>query len=412
MPPPRRRVGSRQEGTMTALRVRSCLGAVLLSPAALADFGDPLPGLPAEELAKFEAGKTEFSTAEQPDEGLGPVFNEAACVTCHTGPGTAVGGTTQRMETRFGRLRDDGTFDPMPELGGSLLQDQAIGYVSVEAGSYTYVPEAVPPSQPGELRVVARRRTQPLFGLGLVDATPPSTFIGIAIVQAILSPSIAGTPSVVPDPNNGGRPALGKFGWKAQVPSLFVFSGDAYLNEMGITTPLFPNENCPQGKCELLQFNPADNTPNDDGTGVVRFNDFMTFLGPPPRGPRNLKTEIGNEVAAAIGCLDCHVQTLRTGPKTVAALDEVYYHPFSDFLLHDMGSLGDGITQNQATGKLMRTQPLWGLRTQAALLHDGRVTTIEAAIEAHDGQGARARARFGRLDPFSRDALIAFLKSL
>ena len=124
---------------MTALCARSWLGAVLLSSAALADFGDPLPGLTAEELAKFEAGKTEFSTAEEPDEGLGPVFNEAACVTCHTGPGTAVGGTTQRMETRFGRLRDDGTFDPMPELGGSLLQDQAIGYVSVEAGSYTYV---------------------------------------------------------------------------------------------------------------------------------------------------------------------------------------------------------------------------------------------------------------------------------
>ncbi|TMB24961.1 MAG: hypothetical protein E6J65_11240, partial [Deltaproteobacteria bacterium] len=123
MPSPRRRVGSRQETTMTALRARSWLGAVLLSSAALADFGDPLPGLTAEELAKFEAGKTEFSTAEEPDEGLGPVFNEAACVTCHTGPGTAVGGTTQRMETRFGRLRDDGTFDPMSELGGSLLQD-------------------------------------------------------------------------------------------------------------------------------------------------------------------------------------------------------------------------------------------------------------------------------------------------
>src|SRR2546428_2172796 len=135
MPPPRRRVGSRQEGTMTALRVRSCLGAVLLSAAAFADFGDPLTGLTAEELARFEAGKTEFSTAEEPDEGLGPVFNEAACVTCHTGPGTAVGGTTQRMETRFCRLREHATFRPLPELGRSVPQGWGAGRRRVAVGA-------------------------------------------------------------------------------------------------------------------------------------------------------------------------------------------------------------------------------------------------------------------------------------
>jgi len=371
-------------------------------------FGDPLPGLGAVELGRFDVGKTEFTAPEEPDEGLGPVFNEASCVACHLGPGTAVGGTNQRLETRFGRTRADGTFDPMAEFGGSLIQDQGIGFVSVPAGTFTFAGETVPP----EATVRASRRTQPLFGLGLVDATPASTFETIAFLQSFLTPSTAGTPSVVPDPSNGGQPALGKFGWKAQVPSLFVFSGDAYLNEMGITNPLFPDENCPQGKCDILQFNPALDTPNDDGTGVVRFNDFMTFLGPPPRGSRNLVTAIGNAVAAAIGCLDCHAQTLRTGPNAVAALDRVYYHPFSDFLLHDMGSLGDGITQNQATGRLMRTQPLWGLRTQAKLLHDGRVTTIAQAILAHDGQGARSRERFRRLDAFSRFVLIAFLESL
>jgi CxxC motif-containing protein (DUF1111 family) len=397
---------------MTAPHARSWLGAILFSTAALAGFGDPLPGLTAEELARFEAGKTEFAKAEGVDEGLGPVFNEAACVACHLGPGTAVGGTTQRMETRFGRLRDDGTFDPMPELGGSLLQDHAIGYVSVPAGSFTYVPEVVPPARPGELRVVAQRRTQPLFGLGLVDATPTSTFVGIAIVQSILSPSIAGTPSVVPDPSNGGRPALGRFGWKAQVPSLFVFSGDAYLNEMGITNPLFPEENCPQGDCGSLRYNPALTSPNDDGSGVQKFDDFMTLLAAPPRGSRNFLTEYGNVVAGAIGCLDCHVQTLRTGANAVAALNKVTYHPFSDFLLHDMGALGDGITQNQATGRLMRTQPLWGLRTQAKLLHDGRATTIIDAIRAHDGQAAASRREFESLGAFDRYALRAFLESL
>src|SRR6266852_1701410 len=236
-----------------------------------AAFGEPFPNLTPDQLALFTAGRDEFAAVEAVDEGLGPVFNEESCQTCHLGPGTAVGGTTGRLETRFGRTRSDGSFDPMAEFGGSLIQDHGIGFVSVPAGTFTFVGETVPP----EATMTARRRTQPLFGLGLVDATPESTFRSIALLQAIFAPQIAGTPSVVPDPSTGSNHALGQFGWKAQVPSLFVFSGDAYLNEMGITTPLFPNENCPQGKCELLQFNPADNTPNDDGTGVVRFNDFM-----------------------------------------------------------------------------------------------------------------------------------------
>ncbi len=382
---------------MTAFRVRCCLGAVVLSAAALADFGDPLPGLSAEDAQRFEDGKTEFSAVEEVDEGLGPVFNEASCVACHLGPGTAVGGTSQRLETRFGRTGLDGVFDPLARQGGSLLQDHAIA---------DFVPEVVPP----EATVIASRRTTPLFGLGLVDATPDNTFLAIALIQAIFNPSIAGRPSIVTDPVTQ-RPALGKFGWKAQVPSLFVFSGDAYLNEIGITNPIFPDESCPQGDCTLLAGNPVPGL-NDDGTGVERFNDFMTFLAPPPRGPQNFFTEYGNIVASVIGCLDCHVQTLQTGPNAVAALDQVAYHPFSDFLLHDMGSLGDGITQNGATGQQMRTQPLWGLRTQARMLHDGRATTLRQAILAHDGQGAASREAFQSLDFFDRIALLAFLRSL
>jgi CxxC motif-containing protein (DUF1111 family) len=180
---------------------------------------------------------------------------------------------------------------------------------------------------------------------------------------------------------------------------------------MGITSPLFPNESCPQGNCALLAGNPAPGL-NDDGDDVARFNDFMTFLAPPPRGPQNIFTDYGNLVAISIGCLDCHTQRLTTGANAVAALDRVTLHPFSDFLLHEMGSLGDGITQNRATGRLMRTAPLWGLRTQTRLLHDGRATTIEEAIQAHDGQGAAARHRFRNLGFFDRATLLAFLRSL
>jgi hypothetical protein len=100
---------------------------------------------------------------------------------------------------------------------------------------------------------------------------------------------------------------------------------------------------------------------------------------------------------AAIGCANCHVPALRTGPSGIAALDRVEFFPYSDFLVHDMGDLGDGIVQNGASGREMRTAPRWGARVRTSFLHDGRAETLEDAILAHDGQGRAARDRFAGL---------------
>jgi CxxC motif-containing protein (DUF1111 family) len=135
----------------------------------------------------------------------------------------------------------------------------------------------------------------------------------------------------------------------------------------------------------------------------------MTLLAPPRPLPRSVH---GEAVAARIGCFDCHVPTLVTAPNAVAALSRTTLHPFSDFLLHDMGSLGDGIVQGAAEAREMRTAPLWGLRTQTRLLHDGRAASIADAILAHDGQGRRARDRFAGLGASERAALLAFLGRL
>jgi CxxC motif-containing protein (DUF1111 family) len=371
-------------------------------------FGDPLRGLTVAQLEKFTLGKVEFTNEEGNDEGLGPVFNEKSCVTCHLGPAGAVGGTTQRLETRFGTTNSAGKFDPLTELGGSLLQDHGIGLVTVAAGTHFYAAEVVPIPQ---ATIQAHRRTTPLFGLGLVDAVPDSSFQFIAALEAQYGPGIAGKVHMVSDPVHGGK-SVGKFGWKAQVPNLMTFSGDAYLNEMGISNPLFPNENCPQGDCSALVFNPALFSPNDDGSGVRAFNDFMTMLAPPPRGAITVDVLAGDFVFHAIGCASCHTPLLFTGPSDIAALRFKAFQPFSDFLLHDMGTLGDGITQGDATGNDIRTAPLWGLRTQTRLLHDGRATTIEQAILGHEGQGAAARNRFAALGPELKAKLMAFLNSL
>src|SRR4051812_13886277 len=364
-------------------------------------FGDPLPGLSADELALFEEGRVHFETAEEIDEGVGPVFNESSCVACHLGP--AVGGTNDRLETRFGRRNKDGSFDPLVAEGGSLMQDHGIGAVA----GFFFAPEQVP----ANANVVAMRRTTPLFGLGLVDATADDTIRALAAKQARATPKIAGTVAVVPD-LVAGRDAVGKFGWKNGNPTLLQFSADAYLNEMGITSPLFPNENCPQGRCDTLAFNPLVELNDPTGEDVFAFANFMGFLGAPPRGPETAQTKSGERVFASIGCAVCHTPSLVTGPNAVRALDGVEYHPFSDFLLHDMGILGDGIVQGAASATQMRTAPLWGLRVAATLLHDGRATTVVEAILAHDGQGCDARDQFKGLGRADREALLAFLGSL
>jgi CxxC motif-containing protein (DUF1111 family) len=217
---------------------------------------------------------------------------------------------------------------------------------------------------------------------------------------------------MITDPTTGLLMA-GRFGWKCQHSSLFSFSADAYLNEMGITTPLLPDENCPQGNCALLAANPADSNPNEpDNDDVQAFADFMTLLAPPTQLPLTAQAKSGAKTFVTIGCANCHLPVLQTGPNPVAALDRVVFFPFSDFLLHDMGSLGDGIAQGGAGRTEMRTAPLWGVRAQTTFLHDGRAKSLTDAINAHAGQGKGARDQFQCLNRSDQANLIAFLNTL
>jgi di-heme oxidoreductase (putative peroxidase) len=364
--------------------------------------GDPLAGLTAEELARFNEGRDEFAEVDDVEEGLGPVFNEASCGTCHSGP---TGGTEGRVETRFGRWGPGG-FDPLTELGGSLLQDHAIGMIGTNDRQFVFVPEIVP----AQANIEAGRVTTPLFGLGLVDAVTDATLLQLARLQARYLPAVRGVPNMVTEIRTGAT-RVGRFGWKSQVPTLHQFSGDAYLNEMGITNPEFPEESHPQGSVDALAFNPFPKL-NDDGTNVQKFLDFMTLLGPPPRGRRSFSTEVGGVVFVTSGCAYCHTPTLITGDSPVQALSRKTFHPYSDFLLHDMGKLGDGIVQGEAGPRMMRTSPLWGLSARPTFLHDGRAKTIHDAILEHGGQGNYSRARFMRLGAYERFALLAYLRSL
>jgi len=376
---------------------------------AAAGFGAPLPGLTPAELARFAAGKEAFEEVETPEDGLGPVFNGTSCGGCHNVGGT--GGGSDKVETRFGTMTGS-IFDPMASHGGSLIQTDGIG----AAGTCMYVGETVPP----EATVVAGRRTTPLFGLGLVDAVPDAVLISLARLEARWQPATAGRPHMVVDVASGRR-AVGRFGWKSQVATLLTFSGDAYLNEMGVTTPMFPDETCPQGDCTVLGCDPVPGV-DDDMEDVDAFRDFMSLLAPPPAAaPQGrypyasaawLAASQGRRVFDQVGCASCHVGALATGRSPVAALQYRTFQPYSDFLLHDMGTLGDGVVQGDAHATEMRTAPLWGLRLLTTFLHDGRAHTIEDAILAHDGQGKATRERYKALPPDAKTTLGAFLRTL
>ena len=373
--------------------------APVQGPALRTGLGGALGGLTDAQLAAFLDGRADFRTAETVAGGLGPIFNDVSCVACHDAGGT--GGASRRTVTRFGRTVN-GVFDPLDAQGGSLLQER-----SINPGIREVVPR--------EANTVARRVTTPLFGAGLIEAIPDSTIV-LGTLRAKPA-GIAGKVSVVKDVVSGEN-RIGRFGWKAQQASLLAFSGDAYLNEMGITNRFFPTENAPNGNQALLaRFDRVAEVedeidPLDGKADIDRVADFMRFLAPPARGPATASSVAGEAIFARLDCAVCHTPAMTTGRQAIAALSEKTVGLYSDLLLHDMGALGDGIVQGTAGARDMRTAPLWGLRARPTWLHDGRANTVDAAVWGHAGEAQSSRDRYVALSAAERQQLLDFLNTL
>ncbi len=367
---------------------------------AVVEFGDPLPGITAAEFERFRLGLEDFLEVEEPDEGLGPLFNGRSCAECHNIP--AIGGSGHITEIRAGRRNPDGTFDPLP--GGSLFQ------------MFSIPPHDCQEVIPSDANVVAARKSIPLFGAGLVEAIPDETLRALADPDDQNGDGISGRVHGVFDVATESIRA-GRFGWKAQEATLLAFGAGAYLDEMGITNELAPLENAPNGDLERLRL--CDPLPSmedrpDPATrlrGIDNFEAFMKFLGPPPRGEITNAVLRGEQVFAQVNCVSCHVPVLFTGPSANPVFDRRPVPLFSNLLLHDIGT-GDGIVQGEAQGEEIRTPALWGLRVRRGLLHDGSAATPAEAILRHDREAAEARRQFENLAEADRQALLDFLQSL
>lgn len=368
-------------------------------PGVALQFGVPLDGLTAVETLAFEAGREEFEAVETVEGGLGPIFNDSSCVACHSAAST--GGASARSVTRFGRL-SNGQFDPLEQLGGSLLQAQAI---NPEAQ------EVIPP----EANVVALRISTPLFGAGLIEAISDQTIELNA--QRPRPDGVTGRAAKVLDVASG-TVRVGRFGWKAQQATLLAFAGDAYLNEMGVTSRLFPTENAPNGRQDLLlKYDRVADVEDavDPATGksdIDHAADFMRFLAPPPPVRPMALSLAGARQFEQAACSACHLPVMLTGASPSKALAHQPVRLYSDLLLHNMGALGDGIAQAAASGKEIRTAPLWGLRARTVFLHDGRASTVDQAIRQHAGAALRSRQRYQAMKPDEQKALLAFLMSI
>ena len=347
----------------------------------------------------FAVGKADFMEVEKAGDGLGPAYNGTSCGVCHSIP--AVGGAGIVTEVRAGRNTGSGFIEPP---GGSLTHLFSIPDHSCQ------------PRFPAGANVIARRVPIPLFGGGLVDAIPD------ALIRSLEDPTdrngdgISGRAATIVDVASG-QTRVGRFGWKAQQATLLAFSGDAYLNEMGITNDFFQQEvgagltPTKLAACDAVP-DPGDRlNPATGLRGIDRFTNFMRFLAPIAPGPGSLQVQRGSQLFLDVGCGGCHVPALVTGPSQDPVFDRKVVSAFSDFLLHGIGT-GDGIAQGAARPNEIRTPALWGLRFRLPLMHDGQSTSIADAIGQHGGEALRARQRFGHLSVNDQRALLAFLGSL
>jgi CxxC motif-containing protein (DUF1111 family) len=364
--------------------------------------GEPVPN------RSFEDNKFIFDELESPEDGLGPTYNAPGCTDCHQNPET--GGISQIRELRAGHL-SGGAF-VNPPGGQSLIQLRAIA---------APIQERLDNAPLENIR--AFRTTLNVIGDGFVECIANSTLVAIRNNQP---PGFQGTIIQVPVVEANNELRVGRFGWKNQHASLVSFSGDAYLNEMGITNPFDGNggtvENNSLGQSVAAYDTVAD--PEDDGADVVAFANFMRATRAPGRGPITDAARRGEALFSQIRCSICHTPSIVTASagtlinggafRVPAELGDERIRPFSDFLLHDVGT-GDGIVQNGGAGtrNMVRTPPLWGVRTRPELMHDGLSLTFNEAIQRHAGAGGTdARNRYNALSSSQKADVIAFLKSL
>jgi CxxC motif-containing protein (DUF1111 family) len=416
-------------------------------------FARPLANLKGDRRDEFFLGNSVFNRtwvtapASVADfDGLGPLFNATSCSACHFKDGR--GRPPEEPDESFlsmlvrlsvpGRAEDGGPL-PEPRYGRQLQENGVLGVPAEGRTRVAYVeePGAFPDGTPYSLRRPAYTierlgygplapdtqmspRVAPfLVGLGLLEAVSEATILALADPDDRDGDGISGRPNRVWDVERKAM-ALGRFGWKANEPTLRQQSAGAFLGDIGITSALFSSEECTSVEVECSRA-PTGPTPQLRDLLLSQIDYYVHTLAVP--GRRGIESDLvrrGRKAFEDARCTRCHVPTLETGDSPdFPELSHQVIHPFTDLLLHDMGpDLADGRPDFEATGSEWRTPPLWGIglvktvNRHTYFLHDGRARGFVEAILWHGGEAADSRARFVAMSKADRDALVAFLESL
>ncbi|HEY6435474.1 MAG TPA: di-heme oxidoredictase family protein, partial [Ignavibacteriaceae bacterium] len=373
----------------------------------------------------------------QYNSGLGPLFNNVSCINCHISDGRGrppLG--NEALETMLIRISVDGTSthggpNPVPGFGGQL-QDKSVFGFEPEGGviiSYSDISGNYPDGTPYSLRKPAYQlvgsvpsgvnfspRVAPfVFGLGLLEAISKVDILEIADESDIDGDGISGKPNYVWNDRTNSE-SLGRFGWKANQPNLYQQSAAAYVNDIGITNPLYQQENChDNAECDTLNDDPEITDLILESVELY----VQTLAVPGRRDFDNTNVLAGKDLFKSIGCGNCHTPEFTTGNHPISELSNQRIFPYTDLLLHDMGDdLADNRTDFNASGREWRTPPLWGIGLVSVVnghtnfLHDGRARNLEEAILWHGGEANQSKINFMNMKKSDREKILKFLNSL
>ncbi len=427
-------------------------GTGTVANATINAFGQPARNLPLEQRTHFFVGNALFNrgwviapSSTPGSDGLGPVFNAGSCSACHfrdgrgrppEDPDGPYVGLLFRLSIT-GQSAEGGP-RPDPTYGGQLNQ-AAILRVAAEGratATYEELPGAYGDGEPFSLRRPDYALVDLAFGPLAADIrVSPRTapfLIGLGLLEVVTEADILARED--PDDGDGdgisgranrvwdlrlNQTVLGRFGWKANVPSLEQQNAGAFLGDIGLTTALFPEQNCTpaQAACRAA---PSGGEPEIDATKLDAVTFYTRYLAVPARREvADPQVQQGEALFHAIGCASCHAPTVHTSADAEAPLAAQRIHPYTDLLLHDLGAgLADDRPDFLADGREWRTPPLWGIglietvNRHALLLHDGRARGMAEAILWHGGEAEVAREAFRTLPRQERAALVRFLESL